>query len=56
MGNREDDDYWNDKYDGDPNCDTHGEDEMYLDYMGGGGYYCLACQREDEIMRTYTYG
>ncbi|HEY6020364.1 MAG TPA: hypothetical protein VIY48_10785 [Candidatus Paceibacterota bacterium] len=52
---QEDRGYWNDKYDEDPSCEDHGEDEMYYSHTDG-EYYCLACQREDEIVRTYTYG
>ena len=55
MGAKEDDDYWNDKYDHDPSCDEHGEDEMYYNHQAG-EHYCLACEREDEIARTYQYG
>jgi hypothetical protein len=50
MGGREDDAYWNDKYDEDPSCDTHGEDEMYYS-RAKGEHYCLACQTEDEKLK-----
>lgn len=46
MGSREDDDYWNDKYDESPSCDFHGEDEMYYSHADG-EYYCLACEKEE---------
>lgn len=55
MGSFEDDEYWNTKYDEEPSCDDHGEDEMYYDRPSG-EYYCLACQREDDLTRTYVYG
>lgn len=55
MGSREDDEYWNDKYDHEPSCEEHGEDEMYYDHSEA-EYYCLQCQREDEITEIYKYG
>jgi hypothetical protein len=60
MGSREDDDYWNNKdwtvgEDAEASCDTHGEDEMYYNRPDG-EWYCLACQKEDDIVRTYNYG
>lgn len=55
MGSREDDDYWNDKYDEEPSCEDHGEDEMYYSHTEG-EYYCLACDREEELTRIYKYG
>ena len=30
-------------------CYEHGEDEMYYSHSEG-EYYCLACEKEDEIM------
>jgi hypothetical protein len=55
MGSREDDDYWNDLYAEDPECEDHGTDEMYYDHQAG-EYYCLACQREDELTEVYKRG
>lgn len=55
MGSREDDDYWNDKYDEEPSCEDHGEDEMYYDRTQA-EHYCLACRKEDELNEAYKRG
>lgn len=55
MGSFEDDAYWDDKYADEPECDEHGADEMYYSHSEG-EYYCLACQREDELTEAYKNG
>lgn len=56
MGSREDDDYWNDKYDHAPECEDdpdHGSDSMLYD---AGQWFCCKCAYEDDDTRTYNYG
>lgn len=56
MGSREDDDYWNDKYDEEPTCAEHGDDDMRYDEVGSTGWYCGSCDDEDEINEVYLNG
>lgn len=55
MGSFEDEAWWSVKYDQDPACDEHGEDEMYFSHTEG-EFYCLQCQKEDEITEICKYG
>lgn len=54
MGSREDDEYWDTKY-AEAECYEHGADEMYYSHSEG-DWYCLMCQKEDEIERIYKNG
>jgi len=51
MGSREDDEYWNQKYD-EVNCEVHGNDYMWYDTEES-AWSCGEC---DELEVTYKYG
>ena len=56
MGSRSDDDYWNNKYAEVAECYDHPDTEQVYDDVGPSGWYCPACDEEDEIERIYKYG
>jgi len=55
MGSRSDDDYWNNKYSGDPECEDHGGDEMYYD-GDEAEWICLICEDLNEFEEIVKYG
>jgi hypothetical protein len=50
MASRSDDDYWNDKYSDEPECEVHGDANMAYE---DGEWVCIECAYDDEIKDIY---
>lgn len=55
MGSREDDEYWNQKYEADPECPDHGDADMYYD-GDEAEWICLMCEDLNEFEEIVKYG